>query len=223
MAVLSLTTLAHAQECMGLKIKTGAGYEMTMYDSKDKATATMTYTFKNVRQEGASTVVDVDMLMTSSKGKTMPVSTIHYTCNGNEVVVDMAGMGGGASPMKDMEMKIVNNNISFPKTLSENTKLTDGTLETEAGNNGTTLMKMNIAVTNRKVEGKQSLTTPAGTFTVYKITSDIAMENRVMGMPIRNQMHSASYRANDVLYDIRTENFDKNGKLSSYSMLTKTF
>ncbi len=224
LVTLSLATLAKAQDCMGLKIKPGAGYEMTMYDSKDRVTGTTLYTFKTVRKEGSSTVIDVETQMTSNKGKAMPASLLHYTCTGNEVIIDMSNAGGGQNPgMKDMEVKLINNNISYPRMLSAGTKLKDGTVQTEAYSNGTKMMEMTLALTNRQVEGKESLTTPAGTFETYKVSGDMSMESKMMGIPIRRAMRTVSYRANDVLFDVKNESYDKGGKLIGYMLLSKTF
>lgn len=221
MAFICLTTLTHAQECMGIKMKAGAGYEMAMYDGKDKPTGTMVYTIKNVRKEGASTVVDVETQMTSTKGKAMPANLVHYTCNGNEVIMDMSGFGGGNPGMKDMEMKLINNDITYPRTLTVGSKLKDGTVKTEAYNNGTKMMEMTLGMTNRQVESKESLTTPAGTFDTYKVSSDLNIESKMMGIPIRRVMRSVSYRNPDTLFDIKNESYDKGGKLVGYMMLTK--
>jgi hypothetical protein len=74
---------------------------------------------------------------------------------------------------------------------------------------------------NRQVESQQPLTTPAGTFDTYKITSDVNFETRVMGIPVRNKLRTVSYRATNALFDIKSENYDKKGNLTSYMLLSK--
>lgn len=213
--------VGQAQDCMGLPMKTGASYEMSMYDGKDKPTGTMLYTVKNVRKEGSSTIVDVETQMTSAKGKAMPSGLLHYTCTGNEVVVDMSGFGGGNPAMKDMEVKMVNNDIAYPRTLKSGSTLKDGTLKTEAYNNGTKMMEMTMSMTNRQVGDKETVTTSAGTFDTHKVSSDLNMESKMMGIPIRRVMRTVSYRNDDLLFDVKNESYDKNGKLIGYTVLSK--
>lgn len=222
-SVLVSYGVSQAQDCMGLKITPGAGYEMTMYDNKDKVTGTMTYTFKNVRKEGSSTVVDVETQTTTTKGKATPPNLIHYTCTGNEVVIDMSGFGGGNPAAKDMEVKLVNNDITYPRMLTAGSKLKDGTLQTEAYNKGSKMMDMTMALTNRQVGSKENLTTPAGTFETYKVSGDLNIESKMMGIPIRRVMRTVSYRNADMLFDIKNESYDKGGKLLSYTVLSKVF
>jgi hypothetical protein len=42
-----------------------------------------------------------------------------------------------------------------------------------------------------------------------------------MGMPIRATMKTVSYRATNQIFDIKTETYNKNGKLMGYSVLSK--
>jgi hypothetical protein len=86
---------------------------------------------------------------------------------------------------------------------------------------GSTLMTMNMTMSNRQVESKAALTTPAGTFDAYKVTSDMSFENRMMGIPIRGTMRTVSYRAVNQLFDVKSETYNKNGKLVGYTLLSK--
>ena len=84
------------------------------------------------------------------------------------------------------------NKLIYPGKLSVGQTLADGQMEADMGNKGSTTMTMNMTMSNRKVESKDAITTPAGTFDAYKITSDTNFENRMMGIPIRMTMHTVS-------------------------------
>src|SRR5690606_8366788 len=58
-----------AQDCFGVQIKDGSGFEMTTLNAKGKPEGVVKYRFAKVRQEGAYTVVDVQVEGISSKGK----------------------------------------------------------------------------------------------------------------------------------------------------------
>lgn len=206
-----------------MTFKTGMAFELSHFNGKDKPIGKVVYQVKDVHKEGVSTVMDITAQFEDEKGKQQPPYTIKYVCTGNELVADMSGMmqsmqNGG---MKDMEMKLKTNKLVYPGKLSVGQKLSDGQMEADLNSKGNTMMTMNMAMTNRQVDSKESITTPAGTFDAYKISSDMSFENRVMGMPIRNTMRIISYRTDKQLFDIKSESYNKNGKLMGYSLLTK--
>jgi len=51
----------------------------------------------------------------------------------------------------------------------------------------------------------------------------MSFENKVMGIPIRNSMRVVSYRADNQIFDIKSETYNKNGKLMGYTMLSKVY
>ena len=211
-----------AQDCMGMNFKKGMQFEMSTFNAKDKPTGKVSYDVKDVRKEGSSTIMDMSAQFEDEKGKQRPPYVVTYTCTGNELIADLSGMMQSMpSNMKDMELKMKMNKLVYPSTLSVGQKLSDGQIEAEMITNGTTMSTMTLLMANRQVEGKESITTPAGTFDTYKITSDMNMENRVMGIPIRNTMRVVSYRANNQILDVKSENYNKSGKLMGYTLLTK--
>jgi ACT domain-containing protein len=69
--------------------------------------------------------------------------------------------------------------------------------------------------------GQESLTVPAGTFNVYKVTSDMTISNKTV-INLSFDFQTVSYRVPEVLWDIKTETYRKD-KLMGYSLLTKLF
>ena len=224
-SLLTLVVLSgqtQAQDCMGIAFKTGMQFEMTTFSAKDKPTGKISYNVKDIHKEGGSTVMDMTAVFEDEKGKQRPPYTVRYTCTGDELVADLSGMMQSMpTTMKDMELKMKTNKLTYPTKLSVGQTLGDGQLEAEMMTNGNTLSTMNMTIANRKVEGQQSITTPAGTFDTYKITSDMNLENRVFGMPIRSAMRTVSYRAPNQILDVKSETYNKNGKLMGYTLLTK--
>ena len=222
LTIATLTT-GRAQTCPGMTLKPGLNVEMSTFNAKDKPTGKISYQVKDVRKEGSSTVMDITAQFEDEKGKKQPPYVIQYTCTGNELVADLSGMMQAMqnTAMKDAEMKMKANRLVYPGDLSVGQKLPDGQMDVEFITNGSTLMQMDMTMGNRQVESKAPLTTPAGTFDAYKVTSDMNFVTRMMGIPIRNSMRIVSYRANNQLFDIKSENYNKNGKLMGYSLLTK--
>ncbi len=223
--IVSALVDGRAQECLGTPFKAGMGYEMITYNAKDKPVGKVNYLVKNVRREGGSTLIDISIQTADERGKTQPPYTVQYVCTGNELVADLSGLTRSIQgpTAADLEMKLNVNRLTYPSKLSIGQKLPNGVLEAELFSNGNRTMEINMTVNNRQVEGSETLTTPAGTFNTYKLTSDVAIDNRAMGMPIRLSVRTVSYRTNDLIFDVKTENFNKNGKLMSYSLLSKLY
>ncbi len=215
--------VCRAQSCMGFTFKTGTSYELATFSGKDKPTGRINYHVDNVKTQGGSTTMDITATFSEESGKQRPPYTIHYTCTGNELIADMSGMMQGMPGLgsKDMEMKLKANRLAYPGKLSVGSKLSDGQMEADMLSGGNSMMTMNMTMTNRQVNSQESITTPAGTFNAYKITADISLDNRAMGIPIRSSLKSVSYRTNELLFDVKSETYNKNGKLMGYTMLSK--
>lgn len=220
---LGLTTLtASAQDCMGIRFKPGTSYEMLTYNQRDKPIGKLLYTIKDVKKSGGSTLINVTMQTFDEKGKAAPEIGVSYTCTGKELIADLSGMFMGAyEAMKDMEIRAKHNQLTYPGQFSTGSKLPDGEMQAEVYNKGTKMMDLDMKMANRTVESQESLTTPAGTFSVYKINSDLEMNNRAMGIPVRTTLRSVSYRTTDIPFDVKSEVYNKNGKLKSYTVLNK--
>ena len=118
----------------------------------------------------------------------------------------LAGMG-------DMEFTIEGDNLEFPSKMNVGDVLKDGKISLTV--EGMAMMNMTTTVHNRKVEAIENVTTEAGSFECYKISYDILTDAMI---DIR--MKSIEWIARDV-GAIRTETYNKNGKLTGYTELVK--
>ena len=76
-------------------------------------------------------------------------------------------------------------------------------------------IKMNIEITDRKIEKREDLTTPAGSFDCIVLSQAISTK-----MMIRIKATSKEWYSENVGM-VRTESYNKKGKLIGYSELTK--
>ena len=74
--------------------------------------------------------------------------------------------------------------LEYPPQLSVGEHLKDGKFHNDR-NNGQGVQLVDMNLTERKVEGKESITTPAGTWDCFKITykSKITVKTMGIGMP----------------------------------------
>ncbi|MCF2444891.1 hypothetical protein L0657_13065 [Dyadobacter sp. CY345] len=220
--IFSSIASVKAQECMGTNMKAGSGFEMATFDGKGKSTGTINYKITKVASEGGMSVISVEMEVFNPKGKSEMKNTYNMKCDGNTLFLDASSLMN-QEQMKSFEnfqMKYTSTNIEFPNKFTVGQKLKDASLKGE-GSSGPMAMTFNMQILNRTVESQEKITIPAGTFDTYKITSDMLMETK-MGLGIKMQMNTISWRAPGVLWDLKTESYRK-GKLFSRSELTKIY
>jgi hypothetical protein len=224
LTILLVITLApaslRAQSCLGTELKVGSGYEMISYDGKGKESGRMVYKILKVSQAAGNTVVDLELQMFDKKDKETMKSTYQMKCTGDELKIDASSFMAEdqRKSLESFEMTFTSNDIIFPGSLSVGQKLKDGSLHGE-GSAGPMSITTDMKIMNRIVEGKEKLSVPAGTFDVFKITSDMNVSTKTV-MKIGFDFQSVSYRAKDILWDIKTETYRK-GKLMGTTVLSK--
>ncbi|HEY8402648.1 MAG TPA: hypothetical protein VIK89_15370, partial [Cytophagaceae bacterium] len=112
---------------------------------------------------------------------------------------------------------------TYPAQLSEGQNLPDAIMRMSITDkaSGNEMGTVNINIINRKVVGKEKITTPAGTFDSYKITYDITIETVMMGMRLPgNNLKGVEYISPGTGV-IRNESYNQKEKLTGYQILTK--
>jgi hypothetical protein len=210
------------QECFGVKIKEGGGFEMANFDAKGKPNGLLKYLFKSVKQEGDVTVVEIQLESLSSKGKVETTQTFQMKCNGNESYVDAASliMGEQLKSYESFNMVMKSNDIVFPNNLSVGQTLPDGSL-TGTGDMSGIPVTLEMKITDRKVESKENIKVGAGEFDTFKVRAHTLMSTKTIAN-LKFEFESVSYRAPGVLWDIKTETYRK-GKMIGSTELVKIY
>lgn len=217
-----LCTFSYAQECVGLTMKAGSGFEMNNFDGKGKPTGKLIYKIASVTKEGASTVFTIDMESVDNKGKSELKNTYKMKCDGNVLMLDASSLISKEQmkSFENTEMKFTYDNIEYPAKLAVGQKLKDASVKGD-GTSGPLAITFKMLIHNREITAQEKLTTPAGTFDTFKILADMTMETK-MGMNMKFEMNTVSYRAPGVIWDVKTETYRK-GKLMAYSELSKIY
>jgi hypothetical protein len=105
----------------------------------------------------------------------------------------------------------------IPSTLSVGQALKDGQV-TMTATNSPVPMKITVNVVDRKVVAKESIQTPAGKFDCLKITSKSIVKNQ-MGIAMTFEFSATEWIAPKVGL-VKSESYDKKGKLSGSSVLS---
>ncbi len=212
--LLLLFTKTIAQTCGYLLLKNNAEVEMSMFDKKGNPSGKVIY--KVLSSNGTEAKVNSKVI--NEKGKELTNAEGTYKCEGGNFSVDMKAMLPGdqakSMNMKDMEVKTNNATLYYPIILTVGSKLPDNEFTADTYTGGMKIMSMGLKVTDRKVESKENLTTPAGTFECYKITS-----NQSIKSIFNFSMQTIEWFAPNVGV-IKTEVYRK-GDLTSTTMITK--
>jgi hypothetical protein len=212
-AVCSVFLLvSRAQDCTYyFPSKKGAVIEMKSYNGKDKLTGSS----KTEVTEVAAGTVKFNSESLDDKGKTIAKGDYEVTCKDGEVVLDMKQYlkGINLSSYQGMDVKVNAKNMTIPSKLSAGQALNDGSISVKISNPMMTIMNININITNRKVEGFEDVTVPAGTFHCAKITYDI--ESKIMVVTKNKGVEYIS----DKVGAVRSESYDTDGKLQAKTIM----
>jgi hypothetical protein len=217
----STTSGAQTSACENsyFAFKEGVSMELTHYDKKGKPTAITKQKVLEVSDVADGFKATIEMENTDEKGKRPSNNNYDITCKGNSVFVDMRSMirpeSSYAANQPDMEVEITGDAMEFPMELTPGQTLPDGSMEMKTSLNGMKIMGIKLSITNRKVAGTETITTPAGTFECIKMTQDTDMQ-AILKMNVK----SVTWYAKGVGM-VKTENYDKNGKLEGSTVLTK--
>ncbi|MDX5438124.1 MAG: hypothetical protein LPK03_13060 [Pontibacter sp.] len=223
---LWLATPAYAQtSCADFQLlRENASYEMLTYDGKDRQTGRVVYNVQDVKRTGGKAEADVHSEVYDQKGRLASEGDFTIGCNDGTIWMDMRSL---MSPdimgaYKDMEMTMTGDKMLYPNKLTVGQTLQDGTMTMEMKDraNGQNMMTMVMKVMDRKVEGKESIQVPAGSYNSYKIRQNTEVENRAMGMKMPGaRIETVEYYVPEI-GTVRSETY-RNGKLQSYTVLSK--
>lgn len=184
--LLSIAGL-HAQDCKNYYyMQNNKTIEMTIYGKKGDVAGRNVYQVSNVQSSGPSVSSDVNSEMFDKKGKSIVKSAMSVRCTGGVMMIDMKAMIPAAQQQQfKMDAKAENVYIEYPNNMKPGDALKDANMTMDVNNNGMQ-QTLTMNVTNRKVEGKESITTPAGTWDCFKITSKnkINMKMGPIGIPM---------------------------------------
>ncbi len=215
---LLLTSKLAAQDCSAFfPFEKGASMEYTFYDAKGKVTSTSNQKIVIVDDAGAEGLTaQVEAVMSDKNGKEQSKGNYKVTCKDNTIFMDITAMMPQMSQsLSSLEVQMNGDQVQLPSKMSAGQALPDAHLEIKAGSGGVNLMKITIDITERKVEGKESVTTPTGTYEAFKI-SYLTTTKTLLSKSFK----TISWYAPKVGM-VKQETYDKKGNLENSMVLTK--
>jgi len=196
--------------------KEGLVLHYVNYDKKDKVTGSSEMSFKEKKQEDSFTSIVFMSKYSDKKGEPIFENEVEVDCKdgilyfSSSKFLDPASM----SAYESMEVEVDANHMELPLNGKAGTELQDGSVTAVVSNSGMKIITISVKVFNRKIESRETIDTPAGTFDCIKSSYDALSEIGFVKMNIS----AIEWYCPDV-GTIRSESYNKNGKLTSYMVL----
>ena len=210
-------TVVLAQDCkMFFPSEEGTQMEITNYDKNDKVTGKTVQHILKREEEGDKLSVTVNHESFDKKDEKVADGEFTVTCEDGVFYMDMRNYidDEALAAYKNVEIAVDASNMSFNSDVEVGDKLPDASITIKASSSGVNMFTMTVMITNREVTGLEEISTPAGTFNCLKITYDIETK-----MLVKVQAKAVEWIAEDVGV-VKSESYNKNGKLQGYSLLT---
>ena len=209
--ILICSLLAFGQECdTYLLLKEGSSFEYTNFDKKGNPITVGNHQAVNVENDGNKFTSQIKLdVKDLKKGDTF---TMDYdvSCEDGVLSIDMSRFFDSSQLMQyegaDFNIDIEGDMLYFPRDLVEGEELNDGNITIKVNKDGFTFVTMTMTVFNRKVLGKESITTKAGTFDCQKVTYDF--ESKFGIIKIRGSVEEW-YHDNRLIVKSKTKNKKK--------------
>jgi len=195
-------------------IKEGTSFQYTNYNKKGKISGFIDYNVADVRKNAGNTVATFEVTIKDKKEEQIMESSYDISCNGNGIVIDYKSMSN-AQMMKqfeNFEYEISGTDLELPNDLSVGQKLKDGNMNMVISMGIT--MELNITIKDRKIIKKETITTPAGTFECYVMTSTVEMDMMKLMKSSSKQWFAEGVGM------VKQESYNESGKLTNNTVLT---
>lgn len=159
-----------------LYFRKGTIVNATTYDGNGKVLGLQTTKVTKVYSQDGATVSELDMNTTNAAGKDEKIIKAEYRCDGENLVMDMNFLRNSSAGTS-----VKASGLYFPLQLKVGQSLPDAGHTINISSNGKD-MKIKSEIKQRKVEAKETITTPAGKFEAYKISAIIEATTEMEGM-----------------------------------------
>ena len=163
--------------------------EMTISNNKGKESGKMTYVVSDSKKNGGSITATINSEFVDAKGKSITKATNNVKCENGVMQMDMKTF---IPPVQMEQMKsgtatATDVYLEYPANMNVGDQLKDGQFNMDYESTSGLRSSIEISITDRKVEGKVTITTSAGTWECYKISAKnkIVSKTAGIGFPIK--------------------------------------
>ena len=194
------------------------GREWTIgnYNKKGKLQSTVKYLISKVSQSGGVWTASLATELKDKKGEILSNAEYDVVCEDGLFKVDLTAL---LSPdifkgFNDMEMEVNGQEMTIPSNLRIGQELDNASTEIKVTSSGIPIMTTTVEVTDRKVEGQESIEIGGQNFDCTVITAKQLVKAGFMKRPLTTKDFIA-----EGFGVVRSEWYDKRGKLDGYTQL----
>ena len=215
--LLFLGNLLIAQnECLPfLPLEEGTTWEMTDYNPKGKMQGKIRYELLEVEEDGDDITFTVRTTSMDKNEEEVFTSEFEAYCKDGEFSYDMSFMMNGQAMQayESMEVDVDGSEYALPDLDAPvGTQLPDASLRVTV--QGPIVINMTVDVTDRSIDAREEITTPAGSFDCVAVSQVVKTKT-----VLKVEASSKEWYAPGVGV-VRTESYNRKGKLTAYSELT---
>ncbi len=163
----------------------GAEVETTSYNDAGSEISKQLTKVQDVKNENGMTVAYVEGTDRMVNDEAKPPIHYNYKCDGDKIYFDIASMF--RTEKKEGDANFESGSIEYPINVKEGETLPDATGVMRTEKDGKK-MEMKYHFKERKVEGKEEVTTPAGTWNCYKISYVTEVDMEMPGMDEKSKL-----------------------------------
>ncbi len=184
---------SNAQDCSNFYyLQDNKTIEMTITNKKGNLAGRNLYSISNASSNGNSKTATMHSEFFDSKGKSIIKSDNNIKCVNGVIMMDMKVF----IPASQQEQIITSNikadeaYLEYPAGMKVGDNLKDGQYKIEFENSSGLKSSVDVSITERKVEGQESVTTSAGTWDCFKISANNKITTRIagIGIPIKTNI-----------------------------------
>lgn len=196
--LLCPTVVLSAQDCSNYYfLQNDKTIEMTVSNKNGKESGKMTYIISDSKKNGSSVTATINSEFVDAKGKSISKATNNVKCENGLLQMNMKTFIPAAQ-MEQMKSGTANASdvyLEYPANMNAGDQLKDGQFNMDYESASGLKSSIDISISERKVEGKESVTTPAGTWECYKITSQNRIVSKIAGIGIPIKMSVTEWYA----------------------------
>lgn len=158
--------------------------EMTITNNKGKESGKMTYVVSDSKKNGGSITATINSEFVDAKGKSISKATNNVKCENGVMQMDMKTF---IPPVQMEQMKTgtataTDVYLEYPGNMNVGDQLKDGQFNMDYESTSGLKSSVEISITERKVGGKETITTSAGTWECYKISAKNRIVSKIAGI-----------------------------------------
>ena len=194
----------------------GAVLTHVNYDKKGKVTGSSEMSYKEKTVEGDWSEAVFMSTYSDKKGEAIFENEVKVECKNGVLYFSSSKFldPSTMSSYESMEVEVDAEHMELPLDGKAGTELKDGKVTAIVSSNGMKIVTLSVEIFNRRIDALEIMETPAGSFECIKSSYDMRSE---MGF-VKMNMSVVEWYSPEV-GPVRSESYDKKGKLSGYTVL----